>query len=417
MRYILFLIACLTSASLIQAAESITLRYADLDIYLPKHGKIQEKEALRDAAHVRTGYLARSFWPTLALSSGGEAFQTGGSINRIDPFGSLDLSVNLFKGGQDEQEDKLRELHYKLAETRLRSSTLEERAHAQSLYWEIVHLSELITAHEDHQKMRQTWLASAKKRVARGLMTRTEILGFELQKSFSQEKIEKLKHAQQLLKITLATHLRLPEGAIVTIADTRFPHKEPASLLETKIAIEQNPTLRAHDMVQQIADVKKEKALRQNAPAVDLYGSYVGYTFRDRSFETLSDRFDFVTGIRLEVPLFTGSQSEQIQTLEHEAKALAFVRDQETVKLQETVKITREKLRYLDRFIHLSEDRIKDTKLFLKATMDDYDKGLNGASDVLGAMDTYLDYRVETINHRLDYQLSKVAFIGLAENR
>ena len=417
MRYIVFLITCLTSVSLIQASESITLRYADLDTYLPNHGKIQEKEALRDAAAVRTGYLARSFWPTLGLSAGGEAFQTGGTINRIDPFGSLDLSINLFQGGRDVQEDHLRELRYRLAETQLRSNTIDERMHAQSLYWKIVHLSELIAAHEDHQKMRQTWLSSAKKRVARGLMTRTEIMGFELQKSFSQEKIEKLKHEQRLLKMRFSGHLRLADSLTLIIADTRFPHKEPTTLLETQIELEKNPTLRSHDMAQKIADVEKEKALRQNAPAIDLYGSYIGYTFRDRSFETLSDRFDFVTGVRLQLPLFTVSQAEQVQTLDHEAKALAFVRNQETADLQETVKITRDKLRYLDRFIHLSESRIKDTKAFLTATMDDYDKGLNGASDVLGAMDMYLDYRVETINHRLDYQLTKVAFMGLAAMR
>ncbi len=402
-----FFLSLLIFPALIQAGENLALRYTEIETLLrQKNGAVQSSQTSIESANARTGFLARSFLPQVTLSAGGEAFRTAGTLTGSQPFGSADLTINLFRGGRDANEDDPRRAQAEISKAQATHAFLLELTKAQSYYWDYVYFSELIVCHDEILKVNNKGLESAKRRLARGLLSRTDVVGFELHQGLITEQIETFIHEKKLSEISLKAALGLPETIDLTVDNLRIPHDHNDPMLTAELNADRHPELLEIRQNLRIAALQKDKLASTALPVIDLFGTYSLYTWRNRYYADLNDRIDVAGGVRLHTPLFDGFQTSKetdAQTLQ--VQALSLLASQRKIALSASLRTTQEELRHLDELIHRSIDRLRQTREFLTLVLDDYDRGVKDASDVLNAIETYLNYLKEDASRRQNYQI------------
>jgi len=404
----------LISAACIHAAAPTVVAYKDLPTQIfTQNGVVQSKLSEGNAAKSRTGYLDRSFLPHLGLTVGGEAFQTAGTERYTQPYGSLALSMNLYQGGRDAQEDVLRQQYVAQSVIDIQQAYISELSVAQRQYWQIVAISETIRHYEDMQSRLRLATKAAKYRVSRGLTTGTDILEFARYEDIATEQIEILNQEKKQLSLTLATQLGLTTEIIIT--ETRVPDPDDQVLQTATLRAEKQPDLATLQNELAILTMEKKKLSLRNLPSIDLYNTYTAYTSLDRDYANITDRFDVAAGIRMHMPLFDDAQSEkEADALSYKITAKTQLLEQQTKTLQRMMQSTQAQLGYLEQATHRSQKRVNQTALFLKATLADYDQGLKNASDVRNAIETYFHDKTESTQRRLAYQLTKVDLLALS---
>ena len=63
--------------------------------------------------------------------------------------------------------------------------------------------------------------------------------------------------------------------------------------------------------------------------------------------------------------------------------------------------------------MHYIEDRIKKSKDYLKATLDEYDRGVKNSLDALTAMQRYYRYEKQYLEKKKEYQVIKSDILAL----
>jgi outer membrane protein TolC len=254
---------------------------------------------------------------------------------------------------------------------------------------------------------------AASHRVSRGLTTRTDVLEFARYEDIAAEQIDILKQEQKQLSMTLAT--QLGEKTDIIITENHIPNPDDKNLQTALLSTEKQPDLAKLRSEIMILTMEKEKLSLRNLPRIDIYNTYTAYTFRDRAYTNITDRFDVATGIRLYMPLFDSLQSEkESAAMDHRITAKSQLLEQQRTNLQRMIKSTQAQLRYLDQATQRSQKRIAQTGTFVNATLIDYDHGIKNASDVRNAIETYFQDKTESTQRRLKYQLTKVDLLALS---
>ena len=100
--------------------------FAQTDVSLPDNLSIQSYDKANESAKVKTGYLGRSFLPSLTFELGQEKFQTGRYKTYSNPYGMLEAKLNLFRGGRDNIESGIRDLQAQIGKYNLDSAGRDE---------------------------------------------------------------------------------------------------------------------------------------------------------------------------------------------------------------------------------------------------------------------------------------------------
>ncbi len=79
------------------------------------------------------------------------------------------------------------------------------------------------------------------------------------------------------------------------------------------------------------------------------------------------------------------------------------------------VEIAKEELKHIHELIHVAEKRIELGKAYLRGTIDEYNRGVKNAPDVLNSMQRYVSYQRRYIDLRRDYQVSKAGLQAVLE--
>lgn len=412
----LLLFVFILPASWLSAQPSTVVEYAQLEhLIREKNGLVASSLEMTHSARARTGYLERSFLPQLILSLGGETFRTGTESLRTEPFAAADLSVNLYRGGRDVYEDSIRDAQADVAQAQSRLVYLAELEEAQALYWDIVSLTELAARTRAVSALNENALKSAQQRVRRGLLSPTDVKGFELYRGLLEEQLHSLEHEEVLVMIQLKAILGFSPTESITLAEEKVPYDPNDPLLRKELAITRHPQLTELTLSRHIAELQKEKWTSQTHPSVDLFALYSLYTFRERSFDNLNHRTDIAGGIRIEWPIFDGHQSEaEAEAAEYRIRSLIRLIDHRQRRLTALSATTQEELRHLDDLIRRSGIRVRQTQAFLTGMLDDYDRGVKTASDVLTAIEMYQTTLVDDVHRRRDYQKTRVRLNALS---
>src|SRR5687768_9611401 len=96
---LVFAIGCVVHSSFALAME---LKYEELPRLLrEKNRGVQASSLSVEAARERTGSLTRSFLPRVEAIGGAEHFKTGNYPVATQPYGGIEATVNVFRGGLD----------------------------------------------------------------------------------------------------------------------------------------------------------------------------------------------------------------------------------------------------------------------------------------------------------------------------
>lgn len=412
-------LVCLTLLLLPMASLGsavVSLSIDELPVLLQERNQnVSGAKTLEAAAEIRTGHLMRSYLPTLTAIGGGEHFQTGRYASRTNPYGAVEARLNIFRGGKDVLENEIRRGRLQQASATARKTYLLELSEARRQFWALVYEKEVIKTLGEALKQNDKNIEFAKRRVAHGLTTKTDQVEFEINASQLREEIESQEHETLLTQMALGSILGMPLKTKFQTVES-IPHEHDESLLVKKTDVTNHYEIQILKANELTLDAEAKQYRRWWMPTLDLYGGYYLYTLRDRDYLGQSLRDDTVVGLKLSVDLFDGFQSRNAAAaLSLQAQGFEQQANQKTSSMEAQIEIAKEELKHIHELIHVAEKRIELGKAYLRGTIDEYNRGVKNAPDVLNSMQRYVSYQRRYIDLRRDYQVSKAGLQAVLE--
>jgi outer membrane protein TolC len=394
-------------------ARVVTVAFDDLPKLVRERNRaVSGSRKAAEAADARTGFLARSYLPSLRVEGGGESFQTGHFASTSQPFGAVEAKINLFRGGRDLLEGRARESEASGARSSTARTYLEELSAARRAYWRLAYARETAATLSGALERNEQSLAAANRRISRGLGTETDRLEFEIYRSQLKEEIESQQHEATLIEIELSSLLGFEPGTSFA-AEKRIAHEHDESLLSAPFDPVSHPEVSVLKADEEAFAAKSRSAGLWWAPKLDLYGGYALHTQREREYPLREDRDERFVGFRL---------SFEIDWLQARAEAASLslrtagLEDQAAQRMRQAdaqVRVAKGVLQHEHELIHGSEERIAQGNRYLARTLDEYNRGVKNSIDVLAAAQKWLSFERQYAERRRDYQFAKSDLLGL----
>ena len=170
-----------------QVIHKIT--FEDLaQIVKEKNENVEASRLHMEAQNERTGRTARSFLPQLSATAGQEQYKKDSfPDSKSADYWKVEASVNLFKGGRDYLEGKVRNTAHDLSKVDYQIELQNELKEAKLAYWKIVSINQLLADTKDALQKNEQNYKAAKRRVGAGMATAADSVQFELYKISLQE--------------------------------------------------------------------------------------------------------------------------------------------------------------------------------------------------------------------------------------
>lgn len=398
------------SSGIVQSQESGSLSYEGLpELVKSNNQSVKSARLMVKASEKRTGHLLRSFLPTIKASVGYENYSTINLENRSDPYGGIEGSINIFKFGRDNLEEKIRDAKLKKSKASSQINYNLQLYEARKIYWKIVYQNEIIKILEMALNKNKKLLESANRRIKRGITTKTDRLEFDLYALDLNTNIESLRHENKILKIALGRYLGKDIGDLA-VRIYSIPHDHDEVLLSESFNKEHNSSVKLTKASSELLDFQSKKANRWWTPSVDVYGGYGLYTVRQRDFLDRADRDDTWVGVRLTMNIFDGDRSNsEARFLEAKASSIKEKLNYLFNEKEAEFKIIQEEMKHAHELTHVSEDKMKKGNTYFVRTIREYDKGVKNSLDALSSLQRIVSFKVEYAKIRLDYQNKKMA--------
>lgn len=366
-----------------------------------------------ESEKVNKGYLGRSFYPTLSLELGQENFQTGSYKTRSQPYGMLEARFNLFRGGRDEIESRIKNIYTQISEYKRDLSIREEINKIRKLQYQIMFNMELVSILKKELAVNKRINAQALQRAKSGVTTRTDTLEFTINESELIESIESLEHENKILKIGLKPLLGISQDEEINFSMI-LEHQHDDELISRGYSFNKHPevaTLHA-----EFAGLSNQQEMKQRwwTPSLDLYGGYYLYTLKDRDYLAMRERDDRVVGIRLTMELFDGRKgSTESSAAHYQAESKRMMARHTEKQTEARFLMLKEDLKHTHEVMHYVLDRIKKSKDYLDLTLKEYDRGIKNSLDALTAMQRYYRYEKQYLEKKKEYQVIKADLLSI----
>lgn len=395
------------------AAEPMKLAAEDLPrIVRERNLDVAGAQRLVEAAEARIGHLRRSYLPTVRAEAGGERFQTGAHETRTEPYGGVEARMNLFRGGKDALEEKVRRARREGAVAGVGKTAASDLLEARGTYWNLVALRESAELVSVALERNEENLKAAEKRIGAGLAAETDRLEFVIYRGQLNEELASITHEMELVQISLTALLGLPIETRFKTADA-IAHAHDEDLLAATYEPDSYPEVRSLRAGQGASENQGLLNGRWWAPTLDLYGGRSLYTLRDRDYRSQALRDDTYGGARLSLALFDYSSKDEARALSKQAEGYGLQAEHKAVLLRAQVERAKEEMKHLHELIHNGEERIEQGKKYLAAVRDEYRRGVKNSLDVLGASQRYLSFERQYADRRRDYQTAKASLLSL----
>lgn len=378
-----------------------------------KNLALQSYKSAFESEEVRRGHLGRSFLPTVGLELGQERFQTGRYQERSGPYGFLEARFNLFRGGRDVLESKIRDGKASIAKYNQDIAAREELNKARKLYYQILYNSELLEIIEREKKDNDKILTQSNQRARSGVSTRTDSLEFKIYASELNETSETLNHENKILKIGIVPLLGLESPDELDVSN-KLEHQHDDNLLAKKYQFQKHPGVALLDVESENFQRQKTSDSRWWTPSLDLYGGYYLYTLRDRDYLAVRERDDRVVGLRLSFELFDGLKGQnQASSNYYQSESKRIMARHSERQTESQFLILKESLIRNHEVMHYVLDRMDKSKDYLKLTLQEYDRGVKNSLDALVAMQRYYRYEKEYLQKKKEYQTIKADLLSV----
>lgn len=395
-------------------SESITVDFDAIENLVAKQNlHAQGAKFIHKSAEAKRGHLRRSYYPRLAGRVANETYQTGSQESRNESAASVDLAVNLYRGGRDTLQDIIIESETSVAKLDSEQAVKFEIKKARESYWYLVAAREAKALLEDALSQNTMQLRSAKERVDAGLSTRTDIYEFEIYQV--RLKQEQARNSLEIKKRELELAILLGFSQDITIKTlSKVSHLHNDGLLSEQFNPATHPSVLTLQMQSQAAKKEGEKAALWWAPSVDIYASHALNTYREREFEEQKERIESIVGVQATFELFDGfDSSTEDQHKRYAALGRMAESKQTAMELQAQVENARNELKVAHEIIHTFEKSLKLSKSYLIETLDEYKRGVKNSPDVLSALEKSLDLQLKFVELKLNYQLARTALLEL----
>lgn len=360
-----------------------------------------------DAAAERTGSWGRSFLPSIEADAGSENFRSAGQPRKTQPIYGAEATINLYNGGTDRVEGKIRDLEFEKRQARGKRVLADELGKARTRYWELRFLQEKTQLLSETLKINDGNLARANRRIKSGVTTESDRIEFEMKAVDLKRELAETDLATLRARRDLLLLLGLPDEA-----DVRFPekmlhdHDFEASLSHS--AKDHEFMSKENEISAQQLDLERAKAARAWLPRLDAYALYRQNTEMEREYADAPDRVDSVVGLRLSLSLGGAVEANREKAAKSlEAKAAQLRADRTKREVATQVRGERDELTLLHDQVHDAEENIRRAESYERLTQSEYTRGVKNSPDVLGAAEKLFDMRNKRLEIIRDFQIAK----------
>ncbi len=402
------------AGSLVVAAGPTQLDFEDIPkLIREKNGNVEGARLSVESQEKRTGYLFRSYLPTLRAEVGRETFRSNPLGVKSQPFGGVETRINLFRGGRDAIEEAIRNGRVQVSYAEKQQTFFEELIRARKAYWITVYQKEVLQILREALDLNTKNRSAAEKRIRSGIATETDRIEFEINRV-------QLEQDAARVELGLANAERDLSAILGMSPDTRFEtlSQAPHEHFDDLLALQTD--FNAHrDVVQfrasgAIFEQQKRQLNRWWTPSVDIFGGYFLFTQRERDPGLLADRFETVGGVRLTLELFDGLQSRVDGSASQlQADALDSRASQRRLELEASLQSAKAELKLNHDLIHAGEKNLELGKDYFTRSLGEYARGLKNSPDVLGATQKYVEYKRRYAELRRDYHLAHAELLAV----
>lgn len=390
------------------------IKFEDLtQLVLVKNENVEAAKLHMKAQKDRTGRLGRSFLPQVSAVAGQEQFKTGSDRTENQEYWKVEASVNLYKGGRDNIEDKIRDTQLNLSKTVLSLEYQKELKEARLAYWRAMGLSIQITDRAEALKINESNLKSAKRRAGAGLATAADAKQFELHKISLEREVSKLKLERDLNLNQLAVALAIEDHENIEL-DKEFPKVTDADLELVQLTSDQHLAVQAQKDLEKIEQLKADQSSSWWQPKVDLYAGYGLPSLSDEYDRALGKNKEWTTGIRMTIDLGQGfedrkeAQARQSEAASFRKKAAHAIREGQALDHE-----LKHDLSVLGELIKTADQDVQVAMSFLKLTESEYNRGVKNGPDLLEAVQKYFEFRDKRTEYFRDFFSTKAEIESL----
>ena len=398
-----------------KSAEKQKIAFSDLSkIVMEKNENVEAANLHTTAQKLRTGRLGRSFMPQLSATAGAEQFRNGTSDFQPQDYWKIEGTFNLYRGGRDRLEDKIRSTNLNLSRTLFSAVFQKELKEARLAYWNILAFSRQIADRNEALKINETNLRSAKRRAGAGLTTTADAKQFELHRISLNREIAKLKLEMDLSRNQLALASGLNEHKNIEVVG-EFPEVSSKDFDIPKALTDKHLTVKLQKDLETIEQLKANQSSAWWQPRVDLYADVGLPALSDETDRAVGKRIEQTAGIRFTVDLGQGfedhreASARQAEAASFRKKAAHAVREGEALdhELKHDLSVLAELIGSADQDVQVAES-------FLKLTESEFNRGVKNGPDLLEAVQKYFDFRDKRTEYYRDFFTTKAELESLS---
>lgn len=386
------------------AQENLT--FEDLPQLVETRNKKATAAALDlNASKMRLGYFRRSYLPKIEAAAGRERFTTGPYETMNEPFYSFRGTINLYRGGRDQLEEKARKAESQ-GFSALREQTFQsELFEARQLYWELVFLRENRKLYYNGLEQSRQNLAKAQRLISAGLATKVDRLEFEVAGMQLKQDLARVEVEISKIQRQLAALLGHPaETEYKTIE--RIPHFHDDKVASETMDFALFRDVRLEQANQLTLEASSQILKRWWVPNLDVYGESTLFTFRERDYFTESDRVDTAIGITLSLSFDGFQQKIDGEAQAARARASGLRAQQIRSEAEALFNTAKQELQLIHDLIHEGEKNVEKGQEYLSAVLSEYSRGVKNSPDVLAAILKNLEFRKRFAELRRDYAVA-----------
>lgn len=404
---LLFVLSGIVSCSAI--AAPVEIRASRLREFLEERNyRVQSLRYLVSAAEIREGYLGRSFFPRLEAHIGAEMFRHGSESFISDTSYGIDLSVNLYNGGQDRLEGQIRSALTDRRRSEATRISSDELGRARVSYWTALYERERLEILKKSLAVNTENQKAAERRIRSGVATESDRVEFEMkqvdlirEQAAAEVKMQvEMQNLAVLLGIDHEAELVLPEA---------LSHEHEYEI-ELKHSADDHAFIYKETEIQaQVSGLEAEKRKRKLWPKLDAYATYARVGERElvRSLNQ-EDRQETALGIRLSFPFADGYEAlRESAAFAKEAQAAEMTARLMRHETEAHIHNELAELKLLHDQVHDAEKNIERAEKYYRLTQSEYQRGVKNSPDVLGASEKLLETRLKRLEMVRDFQLAK----------
>jgi outer membrane protein TolC len=375
-----------------------TIAYGDLpNLIREKNENLKAARASVEAQEKRTGHFGRSFLPRISANLGQEDFRTDSFASRSQSYWRLNASVNVYRGGRDLLDEKIRENTFEIAQVDYSREYQSEMQRAQSAFWSLVATEKLMADRKEEIQQNEENIKSSRKRAGAGVATAADAIQFELHHTTLVQNLKKLELERDAFMNRLSVVLGLDEHENITI-NQDFPSPSEMNSEFAAFSADTQLEIKSLRSKEDIEELRSKQSGRWWHPKVDLYAGYGLPSLSDGLTPAINKEKETVAGIVLSLDLGQGaSDFREAQSKELEAKSAGFRAAQKTRELVAADHELRHDLRLLAELIKGSDKDIGRAKQFLTSTQGEYSRGVKNGPDLLSAFQKYYEFKERRI--------------------